>query len=63
VVANLEFVRNGELLTITSSDGTVRLWDIERAASAGIVWTGTAAVSNSAPWHDEDPTSVWVASS
>ena len=62
-LTNLGWARNGELLAITSSDGTVRLWDVERSASAGVVWTGSGAVSGSPPWYDEATQTLWVSSS
>jgi YD repeat-containing protein len=61
--ANLGFARNGELLAITGADGTVRLWDVERNASAGVVWTGTGAVAGSPSWYDEATDTIWVSSS
>jgi WD40 repeat protein len=62
-VSNLGFARNGELLVITSSDGTVRLWDVDRAASGGIAWHGSGAVGGSPSWYDEATESIWVHSS
>ena len=62
-VGNLGFGRNGELLAITSFDGTVRLWDVEREVSTGLVWNGSGARTGSPSWCDEDTQSIWVASS
>ena len=59
-VANLGFARDGGLLVITSFDGTVRLWDVERNASAGVVWTGSGAVPGSPSWYDAETETVWV---
>ncbi|MFT7598655.1 MAG: WD40 repeat protein [Acidimicrobiales bacterium] len=62
-VSNIGFGRDGELLAVTGSDGTVRLWDLERNVSAGVVWTGTASALGASPWFDADSNSLWVASS
>ncbi len=59
----LSFVRNGEFLLLTSGDGTVRLWDVERGASAGVVWDGSGATFGTESWYDAQTDSVWVATS
>ena len=61
--SNLGFGRNGELLAIAGLDGTVRLWDVQRGASAGVVWDGTGAVTGASPWYDETTESLWMGSS
>ena len=64
LIWNLGFARDGELLAITNVDGTVRLWDVERGASAGLVWDGSGAQRPGSPsWYDEATESIWVASS
>jgi serine/threonine protein kinase/WD40 repeat protein/DNA-binding winged helix-turn-helix (wHTH) protein len=59
-VANLGFARGGQLLVITGFDGTVRVWDLVRQASAGLVWDGTGAGLSSPSWYDESSDSIWV---
>ena len=44
-VQNLGFARDGELLVTASTDGTIRLWDLERGASAGLAWNGSGAAT------------------
>ena len=51
------------MLVITGADGTVRLWDLERSAPAGLVWDGTGSVFSSPSWYDPEADSVWVATS
>ena len=58
-VASLRFARNGELLAVTAVDGTVRLWDVERLAPAGLVWKGTG-IDGGGSWYDEKSDSLWV---
>jgi WD40 repeat protein len=62
-ILTLGFARQGELLVIVSRDGTVRLWDIEQGASAGLVWDGSGAASAGVPWYDDTTDTVWVAAS
>ena len=62
-LGNLAFGRDGELLVLTGLDGTVRLWDVERSASAGVAWAGSGAVGGSPSWYDAESMSVWVATS
>lgn len=56
---SLRFVRNGELLAVTTRDGSVRIWDVERGVSAGRVWAGTG-VSGSSSWYDSSTDTLWV---
>ena len=62
-VTNLGFARDGSMLVVTGADGTVRLWDLERDAPAGLVWDGTGSVFASPSWYDPETDSVWVATS
>ena len=66
-VLNLGFARNGELLAVVGTDGTVRLWDVVNERSAGLVWdgsgSGTARGSHSPPWYDAEAETLWVATS
>ena len=62
-VTNLGFARDGSMLVITGADGTVRLYDLERDAPAGLVWDGTGSVFSSPSWYDPETDSVWVATS
>ncbi len=62
-INNIGIARDGELLVLTGVDGTVRLWDLERNASAGVAWSGTGSTYGSTPWFDVDTNSIWVASS
>jgi len=62
-VSNLGWVRGGELLIITGTDGTLRLWDVTRNESAGLMFEGSGAVTGSPSWYDESTDSVLVASS
>ena len=59
-VANLGFARDGQLLVITGFDGTVRVWDLERNAPAGLVWDGTGVGFSSPSWYDPSTESIWV---
>ncbi|MEM9610111.1 MAG: protein kinase [Actinomycetota bacterium] len=63
VIVNLGFARDGQYLAITSQDGTVRLWDVERGASAGLVWDGRGARIGTPSWYDAQSDSVWVTTS
>jgi serine/threonine protein kinase/WD40 repeat protein/DNA-binding winged helix-turn-helix (wHTH) protein len=63
LVVNLGFARNGELLALTSPNGTIRLWDVARGASAGVIWDGSGAVVASPNWYDEETESLWATSS
>lgn len=60
VVANLGFARNGELLVLAGIDGTIRLWDVERRSSAGVVWEGAPSPSSSPLRYDDERGVVWV---
>jgi WD40 repeat protein len=62
-VARLSFARNGELLAVMSTDGTVRLWDVERQDFGGVIWDGTGAGPDSPLWYDESTDALWVSSS
>ena len=62
-ITNLGFARDGAMLVITGADGTVRLWDVERGAPAGLVWDGTGSVFSSPSWYDPETDSIWVATS
>lgn len=62
-IVNLGFARDGQYLVLTSQDGTVRLWDVERNRSAGLLWDGTGARPGSPPWYDAESDSVWVTTS
>jgi hypothetical protein len=62
-ISSLGFGRGGELLALTGVDGTVRFWDIERNASAGVAWSGAGSVGGGPSWFDADSNSIWVASS
>jgi DNA-binding SARP family transcriptional activator/WD40 repeat protein len=62
-VTNLGFARDGSMLVITGADGTVRLYDLDRDAPAGLVWDGTGSVFSSPSWYDPETDSVWVATS
>ena len=60
-VGNLGFGPDGEYLAITQFDGLVRLWDVERNQSAGLVWEGEGgAVVASPSWYDPDSESMWI---
>jgi WD40 repeat protein len=62
-VSNLGFAQDGELLAIIDSDGTIRLWDVERNTSAGVVWDGSGAVVGSPSWYDPATDTMWLAAS
>ena len=62
-VANLAFVRGGQLLVVVELDGTVRLWDVEGGTASGLVWDGTGGSRSEPPWYDESTDTVWVATS
>lgn len=62
-ISNIGFGRDGELLAVTGSDGTVRLWDLERNVSAGVAWSGVGSAGGSPSWFDAESNSIWVASS
>lgn len=62
-MVGLGFARDGAPLVVVETDGTVRLWESERAALAGTLWNGTCRASPSPPWYDASTDSVWVATS
>jgi serine/threonine protein kinase len=64
-VVSVGFARNGTLLVVVESDGTVRLWDIERAEAVGALWNGNGngTAPKSPPWYDDSTDTVWVATS
>ncbi|MEM9039875.1 MAG: BTAD domain-containing putative transcriptional regulator [Actinomycetota bacterium] len=62
-VANLGWARDGELLVITTFDGAIRLWDVERGESGGLMFEGTGATTGSPSWYDEATDSIWVSTS
>lgn len=63
-VANHALTADGRLLAVVSGDGTVRLWDVERRAWAGLVWDGTGELGRSGPgWYDPATDSLWITSS
>jgi len=62
-VASLGFARNGALLVVVGSDGTVSLWDTERSELVGTLWSGDGTAPSSVPWYDATTDSVWVATS
>ena len=61
--AGVGFVGDGTSLAIVGLDGTVRLWDIERNASAGLAWDGRGAGRGTTPWYDATTDSFWVSTS
>ncbi len=61
--SSIGFVPDGSLLVLVGEDGTVRLWDVERNASAGLVWDGSGGAPVTPPWFDDATDSLWVASS
>jgi hypothetical protein len=44
-------------------DGTVRLWDVARSESAGLVWDGSGGAPTTPPWYDVATDSLWVVTS
>jgi WD40 repeat protein len=59
LVANLTFLRDGALLAVMSQDGTLRLWDVERARFVRDLWDGRGADPYAALWYDETTDSLW----
>ena len=62
-VASLGFAREGTVLVVVESDGTVRLWDAEREERIGTLWIGDGTAPSSPPWYDESTDTVWVVTS
>jgi len=62
-VVSVGFARDGTRLVAVESDGTVRLWDTQRAELVGTLWTGNGTAPSSPPWYDESTDTVWVATS
>ena len=60
---SIGFIPDGSLLVVVGEDGTVRLWDVERNASAGLVFDGSGGAPVTPPWFDAATDSLWVASS
>jgi serine/threonine protein kinase/WD40 repeat protein/DNA-binding winged helix-turn-helix (wHTH) protein len=56
---NLQFVRQGDFLAITSRDGAVRLWDPNSGFSVGTVWNGSG-LGGAGSWYDDETESLWV---
>ena len=59
----LAFARDGELLVVIGNDGDVRLWDVERGVSAGLIWDGTGSRPGSYPYYNDKTETLWVATS
>ncbi len=62
-VANIGLGDNGRFLVITSTDGSVRLWDVERGSMAAQLWDGAGVGPGSPSWYDAENRSMWVATS
>lgn len=62
-VANIGLGSNGKFLVITTTDGSIRLWDVERGLFAAQVWDGAGVGPGSPSWFDAANDSIWVASS
>jgi DNA-binding SARP family transcriptional activator/tRNA A-37 threonylcarbamoyl transferase component Bud32/DNA-binding beta-propeller fold protein YncE len=62
-IRSLGFAREGAVLVVIETDGTVRLWDVSRNELIGTLWTGTGTASPSPPWYDAATDTVWVATS
>lgn len=60
---NVGFVKAGSLLTTSGRDGTLRLWDLERGAFAGVAWRGVSATQGTAPQNDPAADTMWFATS
>ncbi len=60
---NATFTPDGRLLALIDANGTVRIWDVERDESAGLVWDGTGSVGGKASWIDEGTGDLWVQTS
>ncbi|MDH3683166.1 MAG: WD40 repeat domain-containing protein, partial [Acidimicrobiia bacterium] len=58
-VSSLAFARDGAVLAIGTADGSVRLWDVEREVSRGVLWRSGVGISNGA-WYEEESDSIWV---
>ena len=58
-VSSLTFARDGALLVIGDADGSVRLWDVERGLSRGVLWRGSVGVTFGS-WYEEESDSVWI---
>jgi WD40 repeat protein len=61
--ANLGWARNGELLVITSFDGSIRLWDVARGEPGGVMYRGSGAFIGSPSFYDDTTDSIWVSTS
>ncbi|MEE9417405.1 MAG: protein kinase, partial [Acidimicrobiales bacterium] len=61
-VSGLSFLRDGELLVLTGRDGTVRLWDVGRSQSLGVIWKG-GGLAIGTPWYEQESDSLWVSTS
>ena len=61
-VSSVGFAQSGELLAIGGTDGTIRLWDIERGTSAALVWRGTGQRVDIPFQDDTSSDSLWVLS-
>ncbi|MDW3214744.1 MAG: protein kinase [Ilumatobacteraceae bacterium] len=60
---NATFADDGRLLALIDANGSVRIWDVERDASAGLVWNGTGSVGGKLSWIDEQTGELWVQTS
>ncbi len=56
------WAQDGAVLVTVDINGSVNLWDVDRDASAGTLWTGNG-VGFGSPWYDEVTDSIWVAAS
>lgn len=62
-VTDVGFGPDGRLLAIKTLDGSIRLWDTDRSAVAGVVWPGGLQFTGEPGWYDSTTDSLWMAAS
>jgi hypothetical protein len=59
-ILNFGFDDDAQQVAMAYVDGTMRLWDMERAEPSGVIWTGSGGFPGEPGWYDASSRSVWM---